>query len=84
MCKVTPLLDVTYRKICSFHFEPECFEETKKKRLLKPYAVPTIFVERFMRKELFYHGILEGMHFCSPNYYLLMLSEINSVFIPWI
>lgn len=79
MCKVSPQVDVTYRKICSFHFEPECFDETKKKRLLKPNAVPTIFVQRFMRKELYEYGVLEdkpNLHNGPNNCILCAKSEI--------
>jgi len=85
ICNVTDQVNLEYRKICSFHFEPECYEKNKKKRLLKPDAIPTIFVKRFMKKEHYYYGILEGIiHFCSSSYYLLMLNAINSVLIPWI
>ncbi|XP_027849140.1 uncharacterized protein LOC114128757 isoform X2 [Aphis gossypii] len=63
ICNVTNLIDLRYRKICSFHFEPECYEKNTKRRLLKPDAIPTIFVKRFMKKYHYDEGILEE----SPN-----------------
>jgi len=84
-CKLTTISPFKYPKLCSFHFELGCFKENTKTRILKPDAIPTIFVRRFMKKKLFEDGILKGIiHFCSSNYYLLMLSTINSILIPWI
>ncbi|KAF0764133.1 THAP domain-containing protein 2-like [Aphis craccivora] len=58
-CKLTTISPFKYPKLCSFHFELGCFKENTKTRILKPDAIPTIFVRRFMKKKLFEDGILK-------------------------
>jgi len=77
ICNVTNQA-LTKRKICSFHFQPDCFKDNTDVRILKPDALPTYFVKRYMKEQYIQlateHGII---HFCFSNYYLLMLSAIN-------
>ncbi|XP_050062132.1 uncharacterized protein LOC114128760 isoform X1 [Aphis gossypii] len=51
ICNITNQVDLTKCKICSFHFQLDCFKDHTDKRILKPDAIPTYFVKRYIRKQ---------------------------------
>ncbi|XP_050063601.1 uncharacterized protein LOC114128751 isoform X2 [Aphis gossypii] len=59
-CKLTNQKVLPNHKICSLHFEPTCFKSTKKRRILYPNAIPTIFEKGLVTKKKLPTRIVKG------------------------